>query len=129
MKKTFFLATATLIFRASLALSVSGSITTIEEIYPGYTEQGTAFWCSESISYTEGGVTFTFPSGLFTAIPTVVVSVSSSTYNSSGLLGNVITDLTTDGCKVYVTVGTMSAVGEALTDSVKVHIWVVGTAY
>lgn len=114
-----------LLTRAALA-DMSGIITTVEEIYPGYTQTGNAFWYSGSVSYVNGGVTFTFPTDLFTENPTIIVSVSSETYSSSGTLTALVTALDTTSATVRVNVGTLTAIGEAETDSVMVHVWAVG---
>lgn len=116
-----------LLFTRSMLADLSGIITTVEEIYPGYTQTGNAFWFSGSVSYVNGGVTFTFPEDLFFQVPTVIVSVSSATYSSSGTLTALVTELDTAHVTVRVNVGTLSAIGEAETDSVLVHVWCVGT--
>lgn len=117
-----------MLFTNLVNAEISGVITTVEQIYPGYTQNGTAYWYSGSVSYVNGGVTFTFPTDLFLQNPTVVVSLSSDTYSSSGTLTALITELDTEHVTVRVNVGTMSSIGEALTNSVQVHVWAIGTA-
>lgn len=126
MKKKLVLFASLLLVRLVQA-DISGVITTVEQIYPGYTQNGTAFWYSGSVAYVNGGVTFTFPTDLFLQNPTVIVSVSSDTYSSSGTLTALISELDTAHVTVRVNVGTMSSIGEALTDSVQVHVWAIGT--
>ncbi|RTL06553.1 hypothetical protein EKK58_04425 [Candidatus Dependentiae bacterium] len=126
MKKSLIIV-ASLLFGNYVYAEIAGVITTVEQIYPGYTQNGTAFWYSGSVSYINGGVTFNFPADLFLQNPTVIVSVSAETYSSSGTLTAVVTELDTDHVTVRVNVGTMSSIGEALTDSVHVHVWAIGT--
>lgn len=108
----------------SSATSIHGTITTVTEVAPGFFNYGTALWFSQTQSYTEGGVTFTWPSD-FTGTPAVMVSVSSDTYSSSGQVVPIVVDNDASGCTVYVNVATTSAIGEAQTDSFLVHVWAV----
>jgi len=103
---------------------IEGTLTTVTEVAPGFFNYGQAFWFAESKSYTEGGVTFTW-SNNFTGTPTVIVSVSSDTYSSSGQVVPIVVDNDASGCTVYVNVVTTSQIGEAETDSFVVHIYAV----
>lgn len=126
LKKGFFIflfVAALLQSSIILPTQLSGNIDSIVEISPGYSFYGHAFWCAESKQYSEGGISFTWPSG-FTQAPTVLASVSSPTYSLSGQVVPIVVDNSVNGCTVYVNIGTMSAVGEG-GDSFTVHIFAI----
>jgi hypothetical protein len=106
---------------------LSGPITT-QIVGPGSIEYYTAFWYSESASYVNGGVTFTFPTNLFLQAPKVVVSVFDGTYSALSTVSPIITAISATSVTVRVNTGTLLNIGEAATDAFTVHIWAVGTA-
>lgn len=88
-----------------------------------------AFWATQSLSYAPGGVTFTYPSGLFTNPPTVTIGVqgvslpTGTTIVSPIVIANAATSTT-----VQVFVGDiLLGILEAASGEVTVHIRATGT--
>lgn len=109
-------------------VAMSGPITS-QVVSPGSIEYGTAFWYSASVSYVNGGVTFTFPTGLFLQTPIVQVSVLlNGAFSALTVVNPVITAVSATSVTVRVNSGTILSIGEAGTNSVTVFIWAIGTA-
>jgi hypothetical protein len=97
---------------------------TVTEFYTEYYDEG---WASQTLSYTNGGLVFTYPTNLFTDAPTVVVSIELlSSYDSSTFYVAQVIDNSSTSATVYVSTGTLSTLEEAATGSVNVHLWAVG---
>ncbi|RTL06980.1 hypothetical protein EKK58_02245 [Candidatus Dependentiae bacterium] len=109
---------------------ISGPITT-QIVTPEFTQCGSAFWYSDSFPYTEGGVSFKFPNGLFTEKPRLIVSLEIQKYEYQGILITPIITWT-DQNVATITVNIMRnealKIFEAPTDSVIVNILAIGTA-
>ncbi|RTL06979.1 hypothetical protein EKK58_02240 [Candidatus Dependentiae bacterium] len=106
---------------------LSGPITS-QIIDPGSVQYSAAYWYSESKSYVNGGVTFTFPTNLFLQTPTVVASISIGSYSIFTTYSCVITSISSNSVTVRVNTGTLLTIGEAPTNSCTVNVWAIGTA-
>ena len=115
-----------LMFFSSLLRADGSGILT--ETIPDENVYGTAPWYSSSVSYTSGGVTFTFPENLFTSTPVVTVSVVVGTYSDLTNFVPEITAVSATSVTVRVNSGTLLSLGEAATDSCTVQIWAVSPA-
>lgn len=103
---------------------IQGTIDAVVEVTPNFFNYSQAYWFAQSKTYTEGGVSFTWPEN-FTGVPMVIVSVSSDTYSSSGEVTATVVNNTVSGCTVYVNVATLATIGEAATGSFLVHVFAV----
>ncbi|RTL06554.1 hypothetical protein EKK58_04430 [Candidatus Dependentiae bacterium] len=118
----FFLASTAFVITGD---PIQGIIDTVTEVTPSFFNYSQSYWFAQSQTYTKGGVSFTWPT-YFTDVPMVVVSVSSNgVYSSSGEVVATVVNNTQNGCEVYVTVSTLSTIGEAATDSFVVHVFAV----
>jgi hypothetical protein len=120
MKYTFLLVN---LFSITLFATQSGQLTTLMASGGG-TFYGLASWYSSSASYQNGGVTFTFPDGFSdNATPVVVATVQPASYSSSSKYDAFVTSVSSSG----VTIRVNDDSGEASTDEVIVHVFVIGT--
>lgn len=127
MNKNILFLAVPLVLSIFDCMAMSGPITT-QVISPGSVENGTAYWYSDSASYVNGGLTFTFPTGLFVQKPNIHITVAVNSYSSLNTVSYVVTQVSNTSVTVRVNVGTLLTIGEAATNQVTVYIWAIGTA-
>lgn len=125
-KKLFlfiFLLAATTNFNCSGA--IAGRLTAVVIPVAGQEEEVQVPFFSASASYENGGLTFTYPSGLFSTTPSVRVSaeLSGASYSSSQTVSTQITSNSTTSTTVRVNLGTVLSITEAADDDVIVHLF------
>jgi len=125
-KKLFlflFSLSATTNFNCSGA--ISGRLNAIIIPVAGQEETVEVPFFSASASYENGGLTFTYPSGLFSTTPSVRVSaeLSGANYSSTQTVSTQITANSTTSTTVRVNLGTVLSITEADDDDVIVHLF------
>jgi hypothetical protein len=91
-----------------------------------------AYFYSSAAAYVHGGLTFTYPSGLFTQTPTLLLTLSllGRAYSPSELVVAEVVSTTSVQATVRVNVGaatgTFPTISEANTNDVTVYIRAVG---
>src|ERR1700722_17463020 len=58
------------------AMGVTGSVELLTGIGTNHISRTQAYFFSDVIPYVKGGITFTYPAGLFTQTPTLLVTLS-----------------------------------------------------
>lgn len=78
--------------------------------------------------YTNGGITFTYPAGTFTAAPVVNLTIvlKNLAYSSATSLTAVVTANSSSSCTIRVNKATLISLVEAATNDVTIHITVTG---
>jgi hypothetical protein len=98
-----------------------------EEIFiaPGIIELNTISFYSSSASYTNGGITFTFPNSIFTEAPTISIAIESSNFTTSTISSRITANSATS---VTITLLTDNGllITEPASGTATVHIWAVG---
>lgn len=91
-----------------------------------------AYFYSSSAAYVHGGLTFTYPSGLFTQTPTLLVTLSllERAYSPSELVVAEVVSTSSFQAEVRVNVGSatgiLPTISEANTNDVTIYIRAVG---
>ena len=109
-----------------LAVMKVGSITEEIETVTSITRKRLRFAVDE-MDYVAGGITFNYPAGLFSASPTVRITIETKLgYSSSELITPCITSNDATQSTIRVNKGTVSSFEEAPTGYVCVHLFAVG---
>jgi len=110
-----------------LAEMITGPMIQETEIRPGNTERNVVHYATEGKDYVNGGITFSYPSGLFSQVPTVRITIETKMgYSSSELITPCITANSATQTTIRVNKGTVSSFEEAPTGYVRVHLFAVG---
>lgn len=109
------------------AVMVSGPLAQETEITAGHIQKTILHYAAEEKDYVNGGITFTYPTGLFSQAPTVRITIESKIgYSASELITPCITANSSTQTTVRVNKGTLSVFQEAATNDVAVHLFAVG---
>ena len=84
------------------------------------------FYFSQSLPYTQGGLTFTYPTGLFTNPPTIQITIQSGTVLTTTLFTPMVTSNSATSTTVYVNASTLLSILEATSSQVTVHLVAIG---
>lgn len=105
---------------------VTGRLSTFISNPSGFQSSLTPY-CIDTASYVNGGVTFTYPAGLFSATPTIRVSLEENTtaYSTSQVFVAEITVNSATATTIRVNLVTTSSITEASSDEVTVHIFAI----
>ncbi len=127
LKKIFLL--LPLIIHSPCYGDVSGYIEAIEITVPGREDNIQVPYFAASASYVSGGVTFTYPMGLFSSAPTVKIGIELSGigFLASRVISAQITANSSTSTTVRVNLGTIITILEAGTGDVIVHLFAVET--
>ncbi len=81
----------------------------------------------DSVNYVNGGITFTYPAGVFSATPRVQITIQlqNAVYNSAESYVPEITANSTLSTTVRVNRVTVGAITEAATNDVSVHVYAI----
>lgn len=125
LKHNLFLFSLTLIMHFQCNGDISGQLETFEITAPGREEFALVPFFSASTSYISGGLTFTYPIGLFSSPPTVRISIELSGigYLTSLVVSPQITVNSATSTTVRVNLGTLVSIIEAGTGDVIVHLF------
>lgn len=93
----------------------TGNITEIQQLH----------WASDSKSYINGGIDFTYPSNLFSSAPHVTISIESS--QSLIIYSAKITTNSATSTTINVVNDSILGVVDANTDAVIVHLFAIGS--
>lgn len=111
---------------------VSGPIIREEIFASGRTDRQIYCWSIDEALYAAGGIAFTYPAGIFTAAPSVLVQVeelapvAGTTYIAT-VSSNSITDVTVTVYKLSATLGFPDFLVEAdVADNIRVYLYAVG---
>ncbi len=97
------------------------------EIRPGHIKREILHYAAEEKDYVNGGITFSYPSGLFSQAPTVRITIETKLgYSSLELITPCITANSATQTTIRVNKGTVSLFEEAPTGFVIVHLFAVG---
>lgn len=105
--------------------AIAGRLTAVIIPVAGQEEEVQVPFFSASASYENGGLTFTYPSGLFSSTPSVRVSaeLTGLSYSTSRTVSTQITANSASSTTVRVNLGTTGAVTEAADDDVVIHLF------
>jgi len=103
---------------------VTGNLLTFETQAPGLLREDVIPYFLDNASYVNGGVTFTYPAGLFSTTPTIRVSLeeNATVYSTSQVFVAHITSSSATSVTIRVNLVTTSTISEASNNEVTVHI-------
>ncbi len=98
---------------------------TEERIHSGIIARERTNWCIDAIDYTNGGVSCSYPAGLFTNVPYVAITLElkNASYATTEQFAAVITSNSATQTTVRVNKIDADSVQEASDDDVIVHIF------
>ncbi len=104
---------------------VTGNVSTFELVADGLIRNSSKPCFIDVASYVNGGVTFTYPVGLFSTAPTIRVSLEGNTtaYSTSQVFVAEITTNSATSTTIRVNLVTTSTITEASNNEVTVHIF------
>ncbi len=107
--------------------AVTGNIERFESISDGVIQNSEMLYFLDSASYVNGGVTFTYPLGLFSITPTIRVSLEENmtAYSTSQVFVPHITSSSATSVTVRVNLVTTATIAEAASDEITVHIFAI----
>ena len=107
----------------------SGFLIQALQIYTGRTDYQRQYYATGAIDYSTGGVTFTYPAGLFTQAPQVLISVQlkNLSFSTTQTITPIITSNSASETVVRVLSGTLITLGEASTNDVTVNLLAIGS--
>ncbi len=102
-----------------------GIIQKIENPIPSIVKTINGNWCDQRISYTNGGITMNYPTGLFSNAPiiTTQVQLQTLTYSSDLMLSVIVTSNTSTSTTIRINKETVGGgIQEASTTDVYINI-------
>ena len=111
---------------------MSGHYTQETEPVAGRIESASIFYITDALSYTPGGLAFSYPVGLFSVAPCVFIRAEvtvpvADTAFIATISGNSVTGVTVTVYKLTATAGVPTAMIEAsVGDNVTVYMYAVG---
>ncbi len=109
------------------ATMITGPMVQETEIRPGHIERSVVHYAAEEKDYVNGGITFSYPSGLFSQAPTVRITIETKMgYYSSELITPCITANSATQTTIRVNKGTIASFEEVSTGDVSVHLFAMG---
>src|SRR5262245_23868055 len=94
MKNLVCLLSIAILNNPIFATQINGITTKVDQPSPGFFQYTDITWVSDSVSYTNGGITITWPTDVnapFTAAPYVVVSVQPTTFATDTIYKAMVT--------------------------------------
>ena len=106
---------------------VTCNIERFESVADGLLQNSEILYFIDNASYVNGGVTFTYPVGLFSITPTIRVSLEENTtaYSTSQVFVPHITTSSATSVTIRVNLVTTATITEASNDEVIVHIFAI----
>ena len=107
--------------------SVTGNIERFESVVDGIFRNSEILYFLDNASYVNGGLTFTYPPGLFSITPTIRVSLeeNGTAYSTSQVFVPQITSSSATSVTIRVNLVTTATIAEAANDEVTVHIFAI----
>ena len=129
MRIKFFIMSMLLLYTSeSISIAIYGELQEMDETSSvGLIEYKPRHYYTESKSYVNGGVTFTYPVGLFITTPIVTITIESGgLFSFARQLAAEITSNSATSTTVRVVSQTLVDITELLTGDADIHIWAVG---
>ena len=107
--------------------SVTGNIGRFESVADGVLQNSEIVYFIDNAAYVNGGVTFTYPTGLFSTTPSIRVSLeeNGTAYSSNQVFVPHITSSSATSVTIRVNLVTTTTITEASNDEVTVHIFAI----
>lgn len=130
--KKYTIAFSTLLFLQPITLLStidSGFLIQALKIYNGRTDYQKQYYATGTIDYSSGGITFSYPAGLFTQAPHVIVTVQLKNldFSTTKAITPIVTSNSAAQTVVRVLSETLTTFDEASTNDVSVNLLAIGS--